>query len=101
MTEELVIFSGGEVLGSKAHTYPYVTSTLRQQYPILPPSMDTHPTKRTSSYLKKSFSITTPSSSCENRPIHFNGNYREKKLRGKIKKIKFTYMGSTDRPSIH
>lgn len=58
-------FSGGGIFGRKAHTYPYATSTLRQQYPILPPSIDVQPIGTTSSRKKISFSIKTPSSCCE------------------------------------
>lgn len=52
MTEALVIFSRGGSFGRKAHTYPYATSALEQQYPILPPSTDIQPTRTTSSRKK-------------------------------------------------
>ena len=93
MTEDLVVFSGGEHFRWKAHTYPYATFAFRQQYPILPPSIVIQPTKGISSRKKKAFSIKNLSSCCENKKIFFcNGNYRERKI---------AYIGSTDRALIH
>lgn len=66
MAEDLVIISEGGSFGRKAHTYPYATSALLQQYPVLPPSMDKQPTRTISSRKKISFSIKTPLSCCEN-----------------------------------
>lgn len=65
MAEDLVIISEGGSFGRKAHTYPYATSALLQQYPVLPPSMDMQPTRTISSRKKISFSIKTPLSCCE------------------------------------